>query len=326
MSNVYNVELQNRLQQYVDEVGSQKAAAKNIGFNNGTVISLYLNSNYGRGSVFGKGDLAGTEQKIAEFFRIHDARKEQPAVSSPQAVDPRRYAPINVSESIYRDISYCQLVKGMLMITGAPGIGKSMAARKFWEDNPGTAIFIEVTPVLGVLSRFLRMLANELHIMERMEQGALVAAIEARLRGTNTVLIIDEAQHLKFSTSEEIRNWSQPHPKTGQAGVGIVLIGNPVMEKKMKSGRHAGPYEQQRSRSRTQRYDFKDTTLDDIRMIFPGLQGKEHEREARLMLAISHTWAGIRNAAILWNDAIKDGGVDYATLQRKALNEGILVA
>ncbi|MDL2327498.1 ATP-binding protein [Ruminococcaceae bacterium OttesenSCG-928-A11] len=325
MSNIYNVELQNRLRAYVSEVGNQEIAGSNIGIGK-TVVSLYLNSNYGRGSRFGKGDLAGTEHKIAEFFRIHDARKEQPAVSSPQAVDPMRYAPISVSESIYKDISYCQLVKGMLMVTGDSGIGKTMAARKFRLDNPTTAIYIEATPVLGVLSRFLRVLATELRITERMEQGALVEEIKARLRGTNTVLIIDEAQNLKFTTREEIRNWSQPHPITGQAGVGIVLMGNPEMEEKMKRGRYARLYDQQRNRSRSQHYGLKNTTLDDIRMIFPGLQDKAREKEARLMLAISHTWAGIRNATILWNDAIQDGGADYDTLRQKALNEGILVA
>ena len=325
MSEQYNAALQARLRQYVAEAGNQAQAAANIGIGK-TMISLYLNSNYGKDSTFGKGDLAGTEQKLAEFFRIQDARKAQPSQTSPSRIRPGHYVPTTVSEHVYKTIRYCQLEKGITMVHGDSGIGKTMAAAKYVRDNPTTAIYLEVSPTTGVLSRFIRLLAAELRIPDRRDQGYLVAEIKARLMGTNRVVIIDEAQNLKYTTMEEIRNWTTPHPITGVPGVGIVLIGNTQIHRRMIGGRKEDLYAQQFNRSRPRPYSRRQITRGDVQMIFPGLDVPGHEKETDFLLAVCQSKWAIRNATHIWNDAVNDEDISYAKLQGIAQSMGIGIA
>ena len=51
--------------------------------------------------------------------------------------------------------------------------------------------------------------------------------------GRKKVIIIDEAQNLKFLTLEEIRGWVDEDIFTGKPGIGIVLIGNVEVYNKM---------------------------------------------------------------------------------------------
>ena len=56
--------------------------------------------------------------------------------------------------------------------------------------------------------------------MDMMEE------VRTRLAGTNKVVIVDEAQHLKLPAIEELRSLSDPDIVTGTPGNGVCLIGN----------------------------------------------------------------------------------------------------
>ncbi|MFV0351713.1 MAG: AAA family ATPase [Oscillospiraceae bacterium] len=325
MSSVYNTKLQERLRAYVAEVGNQSKAAANIGINK-TIISLYINSNYGPASDFGKGDLVGTEAKLAEYFLIQDARAQHPTRTSPSRIEDGRYVPTTISEQVYKAIRYCQLEKGIMMLHGDSGIGKTMGAGQYVRDNPSTAIYISVTPTTGALSRFIRALAQKLRIAESRNQWAMVEEIQAKLRGSNKVLIIDEAQNLKYTTMEEIRDWTTPDPIDFTPGIGIVLIGNPEMHRRMSRGRYSDRYDQQENRCRPMPLSRRQITKDDVKKIFPGLDNPEHDAEASYLLAVCRSKCGIRNATHIWNDAVNAKDISSKRLQGIAQGMGIVVA
>lgn len=324
MSNTYNTELQNRLRAYVKSIGSQATAAENIGINK-AIISLYLHSNYGKGSKFDKGNLHNTEKKLEEFFQIQDAQDRQPSRQSPDRVEQMQYVPTSTSEHVYKSIRYCQLEKGISMIYGDAGIGKTMAARKFAKDYPTATVYMRVTPVTGVMSRFIRKLAAKLNIAPSRDIGQLQEDICDKLMGTNIVLIIDEGQELRYSTMEWLRSLCDYDDEREKPGIGIALIGNARMYTRMQ-GRKEELYAQQFSRSRPQPYRARSCTRKDVELVFPSLVEQGMEAELDFLFKISKSRWAIRSAVKVYTDGINNKDVSLKRLQDIAHVRGIGVA
>lgn len=321
MSKVYNTELQARVQAYMEENGlTMRAAATSMGLGDRTKLSLWLGSKYERG------DVGKMEAQISEFFRILDAQQAQPVYTSPVTVGPERYVPTSISRKMYNKIQYTQITKGVGIIHGDSGIGKTVTAAKYVEDNPSTAIYIDVDPVTGVLSRFIRRLAEELKIPHNRDQGYLLDEIKAKLLGTNIVLIIDEAQHLKYTTMELITRWTDPHPLTHKPGIGIALVGNSQIYDRMSRRNKFGMYDQQMNRSRPMGFSRMQLTREDVSLLFPGVGEAGREQEASFLYELCHRERSLRNAAFIWNDAVNAMDVSYKNLKCIAQSMGILVA
>ena len=163
----------------------------------GAVLSQY------RRSVYDKGDVEDVERKIREFFQIKEEQAEN-AKKTESFNAVRGYVETSISESIYKMIRYCQLEKGIVVIDGDAGIGKTKAATKFLRDNPATAIYISTTPsTSSVRSLFKDDRKGIEDIGKTRETEDLSISIRERLRSADNVLIIDEAQNLKFMALEE---------------------------------------------------------------------------------------------------------------------------
>lgn len=314
-SQIYNPKLQNRLNDYCTEIGSQAKAAAAIGLSEST-ISQY------RRSIYEKGNIGDVEKKLTEFFNITDAREQQPSNNSPLRIDESRYIPTSTSEHIYKTIRYCQLEKGIMMIYGDAGIGKTKAAAKYVWDNPTSTVYLSATPTTGTITRFIRSLARDLRVPESRDRLDMVDEIKAKLLGTNKVLIIDEAQHLTFNTLEEIRNWTTPNPITNQPGIGIVLIGNPVLHTRMV-GRQEEKFAQQFNRSRPNHYSALSINRTDIELMFPALKQRRMDKEINFLHSISNSRWAIRSAVIIWNDAVNGEDISYSHLKSIAQRMGI---
>lgn len=130
-------------------------------------------------------------------------------------------------------IRYCQLEKGIVVIDGDAGIGKTKAAAKFLQDNPSTTVYLKAAPSTGTLRSLLKMIGRALKLPENQRTEDLSLAIQDKLKETDKIIIIDEAQNLKFMALEEIRGWVDEDPLTGKPGIGIVLIGNVEVYNKM---------------------------------------------------------------------------------------------
>ena len=144
MSKQYNAQLQERLEKFLkDENLSQAKAAPILG------ISQAALSQYRR-SMYDKGDIEAVENKLKEFFQIQQEKEENAQKAEPfRAKASAGYIPTTISEEAYKLIRYCQLEKGIVVIDGDAGIGKTKAAAKFLQDNPSTTVYVKATPSTG---------------------------------------------------------------------------------------------------------------------------------------------------------------------------------
>lgn len=319
MEKTYNIELQEKLERYLEAEGLSQAKAAPILGISAAVLSQY------RRSVYDKGDIAEVEKKLEEFFRI----KEEQAANSRKA-EPfkagrtgQAYVPTSISEAAYKLIRYCQLEKGIVVIDGDAGIGKTKAAAKFLQDNPTTTLYLKAAPSTGTLRSLLKMIARALKLPENQRTEDLSFSIQEKLKDTDKILIIDEAQNIKFSALEEISRWTDEDMFTGRPGIGIVLIGNVEVYNKMLS-RQEAIFAQQFNRTRLHsRYRTTDILREDVEKLFPALKEKGLEKEIDYLYSISRSKWGIRGMVNVFNNAVNNEDVSVRGLERVASIMGI---
>ena len=317
MSKQYNAELQEKLENYLKNEGlSQAKAAPIIGVS-AAVLSQY------RRSIYEKGDISEVEKKLEEFFRIKEEQAENVKKAEPFKAS-QGYVETSISESAYKLIRDCQLEKGIVVIDGDAGIGKTKAAAKFLQDNPATAVYIKASPSASSVRSLLKMIAKALKMPENQRTEDLSLSIQEKLRNTDKVLIIDEAQNLKFLALEEIRAWVDEDPFTGKPGIGIVLIGNDEVYNKML-GKQEAIFSQQFNRTRLHgRYRTVDVKKEDVSKLFPVLEERNMQQELNYLYNISHSKWGIRGMVNVFNNAVNNEDISLGGLQKMANTMGIL--
>lgn len=109
-------------------------------------------------------------------------------------------------------LDYIKRRGGVMLLTGDPGVGKTLALRKF-RDNLNDNLFLCVYTPLSTLrgADLLRHLNDRLGLINRASKAALYDQIQACIldareqRGRTLVLIIDEAHLLKTGALQELR-------------------------------------------------------------------------------------------------------------------------
>ena len=317
MSKAYNVELQQKLEQYLEAEGlSQAKAAPILGLST-AVLSQY------RRSVYDKGDIEEVEKKLEEFFRIKEEQGQNIRKAEPFRANLQGYIPTSISEAAYKMIRYCQLEKGIVVIDGDAGIGKTKAAAKFLQDNPTTTIYLKASPSTSTLRSLMKMIARALKLTETLRTDELSVSIQEKLKQTDKIIIIDEAQNIKFSALEEISRWTDEDMFTGRPGVGIVLIGNVEVYNKML-GRQEAIFAQQFNRTRLHgRYRTTDIKKEDVIKLFPALKERGMNKEINYLHSISRSKWGIRGMVNVFRNAVNDEDVSLEGLERVASTMGI---
>ena len=116
-----------------------------------------------------------------------------------------------VEECVAR-LNYMKRTGGIMLLTGDPGVGKTVAMRRF-VDALNDNVFTPVYTPLATLSRHdvLKHLGDRLGLPPRNAKSALFAQIQQEIlesreqRGRTIVLIIDEAHLLQPSALQELR-------------------------------------------------------------------------------------------------------------------------
>lgn len=312
---VYNEVLQREITAYIEKENiSQARLAPMIGVSQ-TALSQWRNSKYERGNV------EEIESKVEEFLKL---QKEKELSNIEKRNNQYRtlngYIPTSVSEDVYKLIQFCHFEKGMVIAHGDAGIGKTKGAEKYYKENPSSTIYIQATPSSGTLGSLLKLLARALKINERQNKLDLILSIRERLEGTNKVIIIDEAQHLKLQALEEIRTLSDPNDITGSAGTGIVLIGNTEVYSKML-GKQEAKFAQLFSRIRLNKYyNTKKILKDDIKLLFPKIEESE---VIEFLVGISRSKWGIRGAVNVYNNSVSSDDISLSGLKNMAVSMGI---
>lgn len=312
-----NPVVKERLENYVRESDiSQAKLAPLIGVSM-TALSQYRNDKY-------KGDVQAVEAKITEYLDTIEAQKEiKEKGMEYKATDD--YIPTSVSEDIYKMIRYSQLNGGIAIAHGDAGIGKTKAAQKYVRENPTQAIYLEMSPIAGTLTNTLRLLARALRIPENNNKMELMLSIRDKLEGTNKVIIIDEAQHMRLTALEQIRTLADPNAITGNKGVGIVLIGNTEVYSKMK-GKQQAQFAQLFSRIKMSKYYSTSNVTDaDVEKLFPVLKQQKMYKELNFLKGICKSKWGVRGATNVYENSINNDDVTVNGLYAMARTLGIEV-
>lgn len=287
----YNPVLQQQLEAYIVEAGSQESAAGRIGYSAGT-LSQYRKGLY-------NGDVIKLEAKLREIFAVKEAAESYLSVIPD-------YAPTSISEKVYATIRLCHLKGGLAIECGDAGIGKTKAAKKYVQDFPSSAFYVCVNPCLTSVTAFLKLLCKTFRLPIGRKDDMWLELNE-HLQGTKKVIIVDEAQHLTIKSIDSIRALFDENP-----GIGIIFIGN---VETVTNRRNKSKTSFSQINNRTKLTEVRHTThitLNDITLLFPALTG--HDKELQLLHIIAQSEQGIRGAVNLYSNACDNENTSYEGL------------
>lgn len=178
-------------------------------------LSQFLSNSY-------TGDNGPIISTLAQWVELH-SNKQNIMPSAPDFVHT------TTAKQVISTLRYAQASRGdgMSVVMGAPGVGKSAAA-KYYADKMPNCWLIVASPSISGLIGFFYELALELGIENApRRKDSLCHAIRHRLAGSNGLIVIDEADHLQLEVIEELRVMQQ------KVGVGLALVGNPTVYGKM---------------------------------------------------------------------------------------------
>lgn len=233
---------------YMERNGkSQAATAKEIGISSAT-LSLFMKGRY-------TGDNEEIADSIEQFLFIDHKRN---TLSKKPDICLELHNTSQILEKVY----IAQVTGDILLIYGDAGCGKTTALQHYKRNNKNV-VYIEADVTNNSYRSVLSMIAEETGESGGGSTAALMRRVIGRLKGTNTLLIIDEAQHLAPKAFDAIRALND------KAGIGIVYSGNPSIKKRMYGCRQAD-YDQVYSRIGYHCPLYNHYSQNDIQAIFSG--------------------------------------------------------
>lgn len=209
---------------------SQNLVAKESGIS-AAALSGYMKGTYA-------GDDSAIEKKLQKWLSAFNRRSQK--YRSLSAVP--EWVTLPTSERVLQVLEYAQHAGDIGVIYGAAGVGKSYTIEHYADENPNVWVATMTTAHAGV-SPCLEEIALALDMRGTPGRAArLLREINRRVKDTNGLLIIDEAQHLLPSSLEVIRSI---HDATG---IGVVLAGNESVYARLTGGSRTATFAQLFSR------------------------------------------------------------------------------
>jgi len=187
----------------------------------GATLSQFLGGTYA-------GNMQNVARKLQTWLQALDERKT--AGKLPDGPD---WVPTPTSEKILAVLRYAQMAGDIALIIGGAGLGKSKTIHRYAKIAPNVW-HVELTPATGSVMSCLQEIAIALGLRDVPNSAAyLQRAIFARVRDTNGVLVLDEAQHMTVQALDQVRSIND------QTGIGLVLCGNERVYTQMSGGNRA---------------------------------------------------------------------------------------
>lgn len=282
------------LVEYKERTGkTQSKIAKEMGVSDGQ-LSGFLSGTYKAPHTI--------IPKVEQLLNIIDRKEVAPKEPGFQRT--------TVSGIVMDLIAYCHIQGKIGVVYGDAGIGKTMGIREYARQNPDTAIVITISPCFATMTGVNELLAEELRIREKVSRKIQTEAVR-KLRGSNKVIIIDEAQHLTVRVINHLRCLAD------ESGVGMAFIGNEEIYLKMRGSGQAS-YAQLYSRIADNKHVLTShITKEDISLVF-GESGVD-EDAVEILFRISRTNYGLRGAVnVFVNAAAVFGEVTAKHISRMA--------
>ena len=133
--------------------------------------------------------------------------------------------------------------KGMTLVTGEAGSGKTTLIRTVLQKQPEQIHSVHLTNPTLSRDEFVQMLASKFGLSNEAagSKAVLLTDLEAlfrarRARGEGTVLIVDEAQSLPLELIEEIRLLANIEADDERL-LSVVLVGQPTLAEQARAAR-----------------------------------------------------------------------------------------
>lgn len=241
-------EYRQKLSDYIKQNNkNQTKLAKELGVS-ATTLSLFMSGTY-------KGNNEEMAKKVEQLLRIG-------AVRQALAKSPEICTSLSNTEKILEKVQITHATNDIMLLYGAAGCGKTTALKHYAEKTNGV-IYVEADVTTNSHRSILSLILECMGEKAKGSTSEMMRRIIKKLKGTNVMLIIDEAQHLTSKTFDAIRAIND------KAGVSIVYSGNPSILNRMY-GRSAEELDQVHSRIGFQCPLKNIYSLDDIREIFKG--------------------------------------------------------
>ncbi|MBV7315480.1 AAA family ATPase [Shewanella sp. NIFS-20-20] len=237
-----------------------------------STLSQILNGQY-------KANPAKMIEKLDKWLRMREQRDATPSV------DPGFVMTVTAKQ-IMDDLAYAQITESIVVIYGASGVGKSKTLDEYQRCN-NNVWKVTASPSRSSLTECLYEIAMELGMDQAPRtKGPLARVIRQRLKGSEGLIIIDEADHLDYPTLEELRILQE------ETGIGMVLVGNNKVYTQLTGGRRNEDFARLFSRIAKKRGIHK-TKQADVRAIAEAWH-VNGSSEMSLMLQISERPGGLR--------------------------------
>lgn len=252
-----------------------------------TDVSRQVGIPYGTFSSWMGGTYKGRNGHLAEQTLHWLSGLE--AADRTRALAPRApaFVPTPTANEILATLEHAQHMPEMVVITGAPGVGKTSTGRWYAARNPNVWL-LTAEPAMSSPRALMDELAEAIGLQERgLSSQRLSRTLARRMTGSNGLILIDEAQHLTSQTLDQLRMFHD------LASIGIALMGNESVYARLEGGTRAAQYAQLFSRvgMRLQRPRALKGDVDSLLDAW-GIPGKQ---ERALLLAIAKKPGALRN-------------------------------
>ena len=190
---------------------TQTALAKQSGISNGA-LSAFLTDSY-------RGSNENIAKKLLPALESAQARETAVlAVREPEIVETV------VTRQIQAGLTYASNRNNIVVIYGAPGIGKTVTVESYVKTNP-TALFITAGPNIRSGRDIMEDLLEAANKKAEGRNRVLEKNLISLLKDSNRMIIIDEAHFLRLDGLETVRRIYDA------TKCPLVLVGNPkIME------------------------------------------------------------------------------------------------
>lgn len=230
-----------------------------------------------------------------------------------QATELRRRLPtkpsfqsLGVSRMISGRLDFARLTGQIVMVTGVPGAGKTATAQQYALDHPRTYLATMDPATRGVPTMLLAILeamgiADVRGTPMQLSQRVVAKAMEAE-----SLLIIDEAQHLSEQAIEQLRSINDKTEQRGR-GLGIALLGNEEANAKIGPTGIKPIFAQVSSRVASRKYIDAPRREDVVQLANAWAEANDEvlgRPELDFLVDIAMRPGGLRNVRMTFQDAL----------------------
>jgi DNA transposition AAA+ family ATPase len=185
---------------------SQGKLAREIDYSK-TVVSQFINGTYN-----------GDADKVAVAIETWlDNQTKCTKTRTKEVVRPDFVETLSASEFLTA-LTYAQTLAKYVVLCGAPGIGKTLAAEHYAGNNPNVWL-VTMQPVTQSPTHMLDEIIDTFNLSHN-RQGSRMRRIGGYVKDKQGLLIIDEAQHLSTKALDQLRTIRDLF------GCGIAVLGN----------------------------------------------------------------------------------------------------